>query len=242
MSGAKGGRLPVASYQLPVTAGPVWQLVTGNWKLSRLPAARLAVATGFFLSGLGFASWVVRIPEVQAGLGLSKGVLGLVLLGVAAGALVAMPLSGAVIARWGSRSVLRAAALAFALSVALPPLAPGAWTLGLCLVLLGGSNSVMSVAMNTQAAAIERRYRRPIMASFHALYSFGGLAGATLGGLMAGAGVAPGPHLGAFALAIAAAALLVAPATLPHVLEGGGGGRSFARPTRHLVALGAVAV
>lgn len=140
----------------------------------RLPAARAAVAVGFMLSGMAFASWVVRIPDVQTRLGLSESGLGLVLLGVAVGGLVAMPLSGALIARFGSRPVARGAGLCLALSLAIPPQVSSALLLATVLVFLGGATSVLSVSLNTQAAAIERRLRRPIMAGLHALYSVGG--------------------------------------------------------------------
>ena len=104
----------------------------------RIPAARIAVAVGFMLSGVAFASWVVRIPDFQSRLGLSESGLGLVLLGVALGGLVAMPLSGALIARFGSRPVARGASLCLAASLAVPPLAPTALVLALWLVVLGG--------------------------------------------------------------------------------------------------------
>src|SRR5690606_37320335 len=130
----------------------------------RIPAARVSVALGFMLSGVAFASWVVRIPDVQQRLALSEGALGLVLLAVAFGGLAAMPLSGYLIARLGSRTVARAAALTLALSVALPPRLPNAMLLAAVLLVLGAATSVLSVALNTQAAALERRMRRPIMA------------------------------------------------------------------------------
>lgn len=206
----------------------------------RLPAARIAVALGFFLNGVGFASWLVRIPDVQRRLALSESGLGLVLLGVSAGALIAMPLSGGLISRYGSRAVVRVSTLGFAGAVALAPHTPSALLLALSLALLGASSSIMSVALNTQAAAIERRYRRPIMAGLHALYSFGGLVGAGLGGLAAGLGLAAGWHLGLAALGVAAAAFVIAPALLSATLDGASGGGAFARPTWPLVLLGVV--
>lgn len=207
----------------------------------RLPAARAAVAAGFMLSGIAFASWVVRIPDMQQRLALSESRLGLVLLGVALGGLIAMPLSGALIARFGSRPVALGATLCLAASVSLPPLMPGALSLALVLVVLGAANSVMAVALNTQAAAVERRMRRPIMAGLHALYSLGGLVGAAAGGLAAGRGVAPGAHLAAAGVFIGGAALLVAPRLIRPHMDGAAGGPAFARPTRPLLLLGLVA-
>lgn len=209
--------------------------------LRRLPAARIAVATGFFLSGAGFASWVIRIPAVQERLALTESGLGLVLLGVSVGALIAMPLSGALVTRYGSRPVARAAMLASAAAIALPPHAPDRTLLTLALVLLGASSSVMNVALNTQAAAIERRMRRPIMAGLHALFSLGGLAGAMAGGLIAAAGIPSGLHLGGAAVVIAVVTLLATPALLRSRSDGAAGGAAFTLPTRPMLLLGAVA-
>jgi MFS family permease len=207
----------------------------------RLPAARVAVAAGFFLSGVGFASWVVRIPAMQERLGMSEGVLGLVLLGVSAGALLAMPLSGGVIARFGSQRVLRVAIPVFGAAVILPSLAPTRGTLALALAVVGASGSFMNVAVNTQAAVVERRMRRPIMAGLHALFSVGGLVGAAVGGLAAGAGVELRWHLGGVGVAIAASSLLICRSLLRSEAEGAGGGPSFVMPTRAQLVLGATA-
>jgi hypothetical protein len=141
-------------------------------------AARLAVSAIFFLNGAGIGNWVVRIPSVRDQLGLTEAALGVALLGVAAGALVAMPLAGRLVARHGSRPVTRAGAVAFAVALGLPALAPSLPLLCLALVVLGAGNGALDVAMNAQAAAVERRYARPIMSRFHALFSLGGLAGA----------------------------------------------------------------
>jgi hypothetical protein len=89
-----------------------------------LRAARRAVAAVFFLDGVGVASWVVRIPDVQARLALSAGALGTVLLASALGALAAMPVAGRWVVRHGSRPVTARAALAFAASLPFIPLAP----------------------------------------------------------------------------------------------------------------------
>lgn len=207
-----------------------------------LRLARLAVAAVFFLDGLGFANWVVRIPAVQERLGLGEGALGLALLGVAVGALVAMPLAGRLVGVRGSRPVTRVAALAFAATLALPALAPTLTLLTLALVLLGAANGALGVAMNAQAAAVERAYGRPIMAGFHALFSLGGLVGAGIGGLAAAQGVGVAPHLAGVALAAAVAAAVVGPRMLPAAADAlSDAPRRFTRPSRALVALGVVA-
>ena len=86
----------------------------------RLRQARVAVAAVFFLNGVSVASWVVRIPDTQRRLALSAGALGIALLGAAAGALVAMPITGRLVARYGSRAVTTGAAITYAATLALP--------------------------------------------------------------------------------------------------------------------------
>jgi len=109
------------------------------------------------------------------------------------------------------------------------------------LVVVGAANGVLGVAMNAQAAAVERAYGRPIMASFHALFSLGGLAGSAVGGVLAGQGVGVRAHLAGTAAALAAAAWLAARRLLPPAADAAPDAPAFARPTRALLALGVVA-
>ena len=204
-------------------------------------AARAAVATGFMLSGAGFASWVVRIPDAQRRLDLSEGTLGLTLFGMSAGGFLAMPLSAALIARFGSREVALAATLCLAAAVTGPAHAPTPLLLALILLVLGAASSVMAVALNTQAAEVERRMGRPIMAGLHALFSLGGLIGAGAGGLVADAGIGAGSHLGVAGLAIAVVAVAIRPFLLAPELEPAPAQPRRARAARPLLLLGLIA-
>ena len=207
-----------------------------------LRRARIAVAAIFFLNGAGIASWVVRIPAVQERLSLTPGVLGLALLGSAVGALLAMPLAGRWVVRRGSGPVTRVTALGFAAVLLLPPFAPDAVTLTLALLAFGAANGMLDVAMNAQAATVERGYARPIMSSFHAMFSAGGLVGAALGGVAAGADVAPTTHLIVAALLVGAATPFVTRPLLPAGVDAAAAGaHAISRPTPLLLALGALA-
>ena len=177
--------------------------------------ARWSVSSVFFLTGLGTANWAVRIPAVQGALGLSEGRLGIALLGVSAGALVAMPVAGRLVARHGSRPITWGAAMLFALALMLPPTAPTFATLVVALVALGLANGLLDVAMNAQAAAVQQRYAPPIMGGIHAFYSLGGLAGAVIGGRIASAGIGAAPHLAGVGLAVAIAACAATIGMLP---------------------------
>lgn len=176
--------------------------------------ARLAVATIFLVNGVVLASWVPHIPAVKAQHGLSDGQLGLLLLCMAIGAILALPLSAWLVARHGSRTMTSAATTALCLALPLPLLAPSAPIAGLALVLLGASNALLDVSMNAQAADVERRDGRPIMSSFHALFSAGGLLGAALAGAVMATGTGDLPHV----LGAALVSLAVAGSALPNLL------------------------
>ncbi len=203
-------------------------------------AARFAVLSIFFLNGFGFANWVVRIPAIQDKLDLSEGMLGLGLLGVAVGSLVAMPAIGAVISRFGSRPIVWAAALAYALVVPLPALAPNLAVLFIALGIAGAMIGALDVSMNAQAVAVEKELGRPIMSSFHAFFSLGGLVGAGTGGLAAALEVGIAPHLAVVAVFIAAAMVFACRYMLPASADVSESGPSIARPTKALLGLGAI--
>ena len=195
----------------------------------------------FFTNGVVIGTWVVRIPAVKDRLGLGEGLLGVALLGTAAGALLAMPLVGALVSRFGSRRVVGLAALALSVSLVTPALAPSLLFLVSSLALLGAANGGLDVAMNAQAVAVERGYGRPIMSSFHAAWSFGGLAGAALGGLLASREIGPLPHFSVVAILSAVAFAAAYGTLLPSSADASEEGTpAFARPTRALLGLGII--
>src|SRR5215469_3642446 len=144
------------------------------------PTRRARLATGwvFFANGAALGSWVPHIPDAKHALGLTDGPLGLALLGMAVGSLVGLPLSGVLTARFGSHKTTIAALFAMLLATPLPILAPSIPVFVIALILLGMANGAVDVAMNSQAIAVQDRFGRAIMSSFHGLFSIGGLAGA----------------------------------------------------------------
>ncbi|WP_437738231.1 MFS transporter [Sorangium sp. So ce1335] len=181
--------------------------------------ARRAVSVMFLANGIAFASWAARVPAVRERLGLRDSALGLALLGIAVGAILAFRAAGPLVARAGSRRVTRVSAMLLCAALPLPALAPSFNALVAALVLLGASNGLMDVAMNAQAVEVERRHGRPILASVHGMFSLGGLIGAGFGALAAGWAVSPAVHL----LAVAAVLAVV-------VLDAGGALTADARP------------
>ncbi len=203
--------------------------------------ARVAVTAIFFLNGAAFAGLFSRLPELQREHGLSDGALGLILLGGTLGLMVSQLLAGALVVRTGSRPVTLAGALGGAVLLPLPALAPSAGLFAAAMITVLTVNGVLDVAMNTQGIAVERRHPRRIFASFHAAFSFGALAGAAAGGLSATAGVAPEGQLVGAAIVLAVLALAVRPWLLEAAADARREGPAFARPSRALAALGAVA-
>jgi predicted MFS family arabinose efflux permease len=202
--------------------------------------ARAAVTAVFFLNGAVFVSWYARLPAIQDDLGLGAGELGLALLGAPVGLLLAQPLAGALAARRGSRPLVAAAPLYMA-AVVLPALAVDAPTLALAVVTVGAANGILDIAMNVQGLAVEQAAGRTIFNSLHAAFSFGALGGAGCAAAAAAAGVDPLSHLAVTAAAGAATALLASRFLLPAETDARPGTPLFARPSRRLAALGAVA-
>lgn len=157
--------------------------------------ARVAVATIFLVNGTLIANWLARIPDVKDRLGLSTSMLGFALLFAAIGALIAQPTAGWFIGRLGSRVVTTTMALLFCGSVLLLGYAPTLPLLMTALFIMGACNGALDVAMNSQAALVEKAYDRSIMNSFHGLWSVGGLAGAALGGFAVARQLPTGTHL-----------------------------------------------
>jgi MFS family permease len=147
---------------------------------------RIATTVFFALDGFLFAGWVVRIPAVKEQTGASPSALGLALLGVSAGGVVTMMLTGRLCRRYGNHSVTVVAAALLSLGVALPPLTHSAVSLGLVLLVFGAAYGGLNVAMNAAAVDLIAALGRPVMPGFHAAFSLGGMAGAGLGGLVAG--------------------------------------------------------
>ncbi|WP_280685259.1 MFS transporter [Kitasatospora sp. MAA19] len=194
-------------------------------------AARLALTAFFAVDGFLFAAWVVRIPDVRSQVSASHSALGLALLCLSIGAVLTMPLVGRLCLRYGSRPVTVGSLALLSLAVPLPAHAHSVAALGGVLLLFGAGYGGANVAMNSAAVDLVAQLRRPVMPSFHAGYSLGGLLGAGIGGLLAGSlstawALALGGLLGLAVTAAAGVVLLRSPAA-PLIAPGRtGDGRS----------------
>ena len=210
----------------------------------RAPAtsrARAAIGALFFVNGFAFATWVSRIPAVQESLGLNAATLGAALMGLGAGSFAAMPASGWLIAHLGSRGVAVVTTLLCAATLVPPAFAWNAVALGVALGLFGASMGAMDIAMNAQGVELEHRVDRPIMSTFHALFSLGGMSGAAVGGAIAARGVTIPVHFGVVAGLLAAVAAVMLPSLLPSPPPPPGEPKSRLRLSPALVGLSLLA-
>lgn len=153
---------------------------------------RAAITTIFALNGLVLGTWGARIPAIQDRLGVGPGALALALAGLAAGALIAMPIAGRLVSRHGSATVVRLAVVALGALLVLPAVMPSLALVIASTFVLGLANGSLDVSQNAQGVEVERAAGRTIFSSMHAAFSFGGLIGAGLGAASAALDVSAG--------------------------------------------------
>lgn len=206
-----------------------------------IDAARWAISTVFLLNGAGIGLWAAHVPTVQARMGIDTGMLSMVLLTVAAGALLAMPLMGGLTGRWGTRRMVLLSGFAFATMTPLIMGAPSLPLLFIAAFLFGVSNGALDVAMNANASEVETARGLPTMSSFHGFFSLGGLFGAGIGGLLVGQGLGHGQ--GALMIGVVTAVVLALSA--PRVMGFAathGTGSHFSLPRGAALGLGLLAL
>jgi Major Facilitator Superfamily len=141
------------------------------------PATRLATRLGFFVAGFGIAAWAPLVPFAKQRLAVDDSVLGLLLLCLGIGSVVAMLLTGVLSARYGSKPIILVGGLGLAVVLPWLALASTPLLLGAALFAFGASLGSIDVALNIHAVEVERAAGRPLMSGFHALFSIGGFAG-----------------------------------------------------------------
>lgn len=167
---------------------------------------RVAVKVGFFLNGFIFANWASRLPHLQEIYSADNGTMGLILLASSIGAVGAMPFTGWAIIKNGSRKIMLVALIAYCAVILLFPVMPSVPLVMLVFFIEGIITGMLDVAMNAQAVMVEQQYRKPIMTSFHALFSIGMALGSWSGALFTDLHI----HLPLHFLIISAVALVAA--------------------------------
>ena len=181
-------------------------------------AARTSVYAVFAVNGLLLSTLLARVPAIRADLGLTPQELGLTLLAASTGSVLALPTAGSLVQRLGVRPVVLAAAVLGAAGVAGAGLAPDRLLLMVALFAWGFANGAWDVAMNVEAADVERRLGTTIMPRFHGAWSAGTVLGAGIAALAAFLSVGRGPHLLALSVVVLLGAVLSVRSFLPKEL------------------------
>jgi len=177
-------------------------------------AARFATFLLFCLNGFGIGMWLVHLPNVEHSIGVPHSVLGLLLLVLGGAALIGMQVVGPLVDKYGPRRIAPAALGAFGLALTVPGWLTSWWALGLVLIVVGFANGALDVSMNAHAVVVERGYGRPIMATFHAMWSIGGAFAALIGAAVLNANVPTGLTLTVTGLLCAAVSVVAARFTM----------------------------
>ena len=201
---------------------------------------RKAVGAIFFLPGLIFASWASRIATIQQTLHLSDAGLGAILFSIPVGLMLSLPFAGWFISHIGSRKLAIIGLVVYGIALIGLGAAPTVPLLITCMVLYGFASNTVNIAVNTQAVATEKIYGKPIMASFHGLWSLAGFAGAAIGTFMIGKGIIPLHHFVLIVIVVLIGLMICQ----RHLLDDSSPaevGPAFVLPDKPLIKLGIIA-
>lgn len=200
--------------------------------------ARLGTRATFFCAGFALACWAPLVPYAKARAGIDDAALGLLLLCLGAGSIATMPLSGAFVARAGSKVPILTGLAGLCLTLPALAAAGSFAPLAAALLLFGASLGLLDVAMNVEAVAVERGSGGTLMSGFHGLFSVGGLTGAGSTTALLSAGLLPVAATGIAVLLV----LILGAVAAPRLLDAGSGaGAMFAVPRGVVVLLGVLA-
>src|ERR1700759_5415746 len=181
------------------------------------PATRLATRIAFLIAGFGVACWAPLVPFAKRRLMVNEGVLGLLLLCLGVGSIMAMTVTGVINARYGSRPMVLAGCIGLSIILPLLSLAQTSVELGALLFVFGAALGTLDVAMNIHAVEVEKAAGISLMSGFHALYSIGGFVGSGFMTFLLSI------HFGAFASTTTGAILMLFATAIvwPRLLRGG---------------------
>ncbi|HTF17548.1 MAG TPA: MFS transporter, partial [Chryseolinea sp.] len=199
---------------------------------------RVLISLFFFLAGICFSTWASRIPTIKAHFDFNDAQLGTVLLFMPISSLLGLPVSGWLVSRFESRFPMTAGFVMIAISLFLIGLA-NTWVMLVgSIALFAFSTRIMSIALNTQAIQLQKRYERKINGSFHGLWSAGGIVGVGISTLFVALNVSIYVHF-----AIIAIIALIVTVSAFRGLEGNdratsGNRLAFEKPDPYIVYLG----
>lgn len=156
--------------------------------------ARRAILSGyFFFTGICFASWASRIPDIKFSLGLSDAQFGGMLLFLPLGSFIGIPISGSLTTRHGSNKMLKMASILYPLALVNIGWAAGTfvWHLAIALFVFGMIGNLFNVSVNTQAVELAKLFDKSIISSFHGFWSLAGFVGGLIGSYFIAASMSP---------------------------------------------------
>ncbi|BBP75889.1 MFS transporter [Pseudomonas sp. Ost2] len=183
---------------------------------------QMSTRIAFFIAGFGVAAWAPLVPYAKARAGLDEGTLGLLLLCLGVGSIIAMPVAGALASRFGCRRVLTVGTLLICLALPLLATVSSLPLLILGLFLFGAGLGSVDSTVNLQAVIVERASGKTMMSGFHGLFSLGGIAGAAGVSALLGLGLSPLAAIGVVIVLLILALLKAAPHLLPYGSESSG--------------------
>lgn len=202
---------------------------------------RVAVNIIFFVNGFMHANLAARFPRLQEIFSMGNGTLGLLLLSTSVGAIVAMPFTGWLIMRNGSRRIAIVSVFWYCLLFPFITWMPGMTGLVPLFFIMGVTTGMLDVSMNSQAVMVEKVQGKPIMTSFHALFSIGMALGALCGSFFSGLGSTLFIHLLAITLACLVAAVFARYHLIHDKPESATDGPAFRLPNAAMVSIGVIA-
>jgi MFS family permease len=199
---------------------------------------RLATAGFFFISGFGFSTWASRIPSLQQQLRLNEAQLGAVLFALPMGLILTLPLTGLLIGRFSSRTMMLVGAVFLNVILVALGQVSQKWQLAFVLFCFGAARNQLSISVNAQSIGVQALYERSILTSFHGIWSVAGFAGAALGSLMISASIIPSWHFIIVGIFLTIIALVLFPNTIPEAPTKQATRTGFVLPDKSLLKFG----
>ncbi|MEV0138325.1 MFS transporter [Streptomyces globisporus] len=141
---------------------------------------RASLGLSFGVQGVAFALLVTRIPAIQDRYGISDGLLPVFLAAVPILAGAGSVATERVVARVRPSVVLRWVQPLVLLALLGVGAGREMWHAAVALGVFGLAVGALDASMNMLGVSLQRAYGRSIMTGFHAVYSLGGIAGASL--------------------------------------------------------------
>ncbi len=183
---------------------------------------QMSTRIAFFIAGFGIAAWAPLVPYAKARAQLNEGTLGLLLLCLGVGSIIAMPVAGGLASRYGCRRVLTVGTIMICLALPMLATVSSIPLLIAGLFLFGAGLGAVDSTVNLQAVIVERASGKTMMSGFHGLFSLGGIVGAAgVAGLL-GLGLSPLQATLVVIVIMAAALLKAGPHLLPYGSESSG--------------------